>query len=352
MAHYGWVRGWRGIVVVILVAGLGSASTATRAAKPAAPVATVGSRGLRISTPRGSAVVPYLISLDGSQPQAQIARAVIIFHGKGRDVEGYYRTALAAADAAGSASRDTTVFLAPQFLDEEDIGSHRLAADVLRWRQTDWESGEPAIAPFSMSSFEVVDALLARLSDRSTFPNLKTVVLAGHSGGGQLVQRYAVVGRALAAVSRAGIHLRFVVANPSSYLYFSDERPAGAALCPRFNRWKYGTVDPIGYVKLDAANSWPQMEADYAQRDVIYLLGTADTDPHEKDLDVTCGGEAQGPTRFARGQAYYAYLHGRHDTGWNQRLWCVPGVSHSAYKMLTSACGVAALFDAGQCPDR
>jgi hypothetical protein len=340
--------------------GLVSVSTAMRAAKPAVPVAGVGSQGLRVSTPQGSAVAPYIISLDWSKPQAQIARAVIIFHGKGRDAEGYYRTALAAAKIAGPAAQDT-VFIAPQFLDEEDVGAHRLAADVLRWRGTDWESGAPAVAPIPVSSFEIVDAVLARLADRSLFPNLKNVVLAGHSGGAQLVQRYAVVGRSLSAVSRGGIHLRFVAANPSSYLYFSDDRPRagggsapvrGAVFCPQLNRWKYGTVDPVAYVKVDADNTWPQMEADYAQRDVIYLLGTADTDPHDKDLDVSCGGEAQGPTRFARGQAYYAYLHDRHPAGWNQHLWFVPGVNHSAYKMFESSCGVTALFDSGQCQDR
>ena len=85
---------------------------------------------------------------------------------------------------------------------------------------------------------------------------------------------------------------------------------------------------------------------------VIYLLGTADTDPHEKDLDVSCGGEAQGPTRFVRGQAYYAYLHSRHPSGWKQRMWFVPGVAHSANEMFTSTCGVGAFFDVGPCPDQ
>jgi trehalose 6-phosphate synthase len=68
------------------------------------------------------------------------------------------------------------------------------------------------------------------------FPDLKTVVLAGHSGGGQLVHRYAVVGKAPAALASAGIHLRYVVANPSSYVYFSDARPALNAHCREFNR--------------------------------------------------------------------------------------------------------------------
>jgi hypothetical protein len=76
------------------------------------------------------------------------------------------------------------------------------------------------------------------LADRSLFPNLKAVVLAGHSGGGQLVQRYAVVGKAAAALTSTGIHLRYVVANPSSYLYFSDERPSRGGGCRDFKHWK------------------------------------------------------------------------------------------------------------------
>jgi hypothetical protein len=312
--------------------------------------AAVASQIFRISTTHGSASEPFEISVDWSQPQPGISRAVIVFHGVGRDVGGYYRTILDAAEQAGAAARETIV-IAPQFLDEEDIREHHLPADVLRWRRLSWEGGAPAAAPFGISSYEVVDALLARLGDRALFPNLKIVVLAGHSGGGQLVQRYGVVGKAAAALSSAGIHVRYVVANPSSYLYFSDERPSGGG-CRDFNHWKYGPVDPHAYAKPVTGDTWAQREQAYAQRDVVYLLGTADIDPHEKDLDISCAAETQGPTRFARGQAYFAYLHGRHASGWNQRMWFVPGVAHSARKMFTSTCGVNAIFDTGACPDR
>ena len=329
------------------------------AAKRPKPVAAVATQEFRISTARGSAVEPFMLSLDWSEPQPQVTRALIIFHGKGRDVEGYYRTAVQAASAAGQAGNDT-VFIAPQFLDQEDVSARHVPSDVLRWRGTDWEAGVPALAPTPISSYEVVDALLARLADHSIFPHLQTVVLAGHSGGGQLVQRYAIVGRGIMGLARSGVHFRFVVANPSSYVYFSDERPTeGGNLapfrshaCPHFDHWKYGPLDAPAYVTVDADHTWSQKEADYAQRDVIYLLGTADTDPHAKDLDTTCSGEAEGPTRFARGQAYYAYLHSRHPSGWNQRLWFVPGVAHSAREMFTSTCGVSALFDVGPCPDQ
>ena len=315
--------------------------------------AVVASQAFRISTAHGSASEPLAISLDWSKPQPRISRAVIIFHGIGRDVNGYYRSLQEAAEQAGSAARDS-ILIAPQFLDEEDIRANRLPADVLRWRRAAWEAGAAAVAPMPISSYDVVDAVLARLADRSLFPDLKTVVFVGHSGGGQLVQRYAVVGKAAAALASAGIHLRYVIANPSSYLYFSDERPAPfrSATCRDFNRWKYGPIDPPAYVKADGANTWAQLEAQYAQRDVIYLLGDADIDPHQKDLDTSCGAEAQGRTRFVRGRAYFAYLHARHPSGWSQRMWFVPGVAHSGRKMITSTCGINAIFDTGTCPDR
>ena len=54
------------------------------------------------------------------------------------------------------------------------------------------------------------------LADRSRQPNLRTVVLAGFSGGGQLVQRYAAVGRVGDTLANRGIALRYVVGSPSS----------------------------------------------------------------------------------------------------------------------------------------
>lgn len=281
-----------------------------------------------------------------------------MFHGKGRDVEGYYRTAQEATELARQTGN--TALVAPQFLDEADISAHGVTADVLRWHGTEWEGGVAAVAPVPISSYQVVDLLLKRLGDRTLFPNLKTIVLAGHSGGGQLVQRYAVVGQAFQSLVQNGIQLRFVAANPSSYLYFDDKRPSAdgslaifsGVACPDFNSWKYGIVKSPSYVAQNGNIDWAQMEAAYAQREVIYLLGTDDTDPHEKDLDISCAAEAQGPTRFARGKAYYAYLRARHPSDWSQHMRFVPGVAHSARMMFTSSCGVAALFDVGKCPDQ
>jgi pimeloyl-ACP methyl ester carboxylesterase len=342
------VRSWsRGLLLVAMAACL--CSLATVHAQSGNP--TVGKQRILISAPSGKAELAGLMSFDWSKPQPDAKRAILIFHGKGRDVEGYYQTALKAAAIAGNASGNT-VFIAPQFLTNEDECADCKSGKLLHWRGTAWESGTPALGPAHISTFEIIDFLLAHLADRSLFPNLESIILAGHSGGAQLTQRYAVVGKQLAALRQSGIRLRFVIANPSSYLYFSNDRPSSSAGCPAFSHWKYGPIDPPAYVGGISAAAWRQLEADYARRDVIYLLGTADNDPHQEDLDVSCAGEAQGPFRLARGQAYFKYLHDRNHAEWNQHLRYVPGVAHTARGMFTSMCGVNGLFDTGSCQDQ
>lgn len=316
------------------------------------PVDYVARSTLRITTSAGTGLLPIYVSADLTKPQPHVTRVIVIFHGKGRNAENYFRSTNDAVEAAGKAGRGTIV-IAPQFLIEEDADAHHLESAFLRWHQERWESGQNAERPAAISSFDAIDALLAPLADRSRFPGLAQVVLAGHSGGGQILQRYAVVGRGEAALTKVGIRVRYVIANPSSYVYFSEDRPLSAGgfapytgSCQNFNRWKYGLQDPPPYV---GQASIADMEESYSRRDVIYLLGTADTDPHHPDLDVTCAGETEGPYRLARGTAYFAYIKARHAQGFSQRLWEVPGVAHDERRMFHSSCGMEALFDIPGC---
>jgi hypothetical protein len=326
------------------------------------PVKTIPAFAMRFETARGPVAVPIERSQDWSHPLPGVTRAVILVHGLRRNVESAYRTLEDAQGKAHAEGRET-ILIAPQFLNELDTAAHSVPAEVIRWRKNSWEGGEPAISPAPLTSFDVLDAMIAVLTDRSRFPNLQTVVLAGHSAGAQLVQRYAVAGKGEKIAAASGVHMRFVVANPSSYLYFTEDRPVqgtspsqfapfSGAGCKEFNRWKYGPDGAPAYVLLQIGASWPDAETAYAARNVVYLLGTSDTDPNHPELDRSCAGEAEGPTRFARGQAYYAYLHSRHSAGWNQHMWFVPHVGHDAAEMFTSSCGLAALFDRGSCQDQ
>src|SRR5450830_1216678 len=278
------------LVPWLLAAGLFAAPSAQAVAETAGNkslVKVAAPETLSVSGPTGQGSLRLYASRDLQDPAAlaDVERAVLVFHGRLRDANVYWASARKAAQAAGPAAAHS-LLLVPQFLAEPDV--------------------------------------------------------AAHSGGAQVVQRYAVVGQGEGRLP--GVAVRYVVANPSSYLYFHPERPvpAVAATCPGVDHWKYGWTDAPGYARQLSPAAY---EARYLQRDVLYLLGSADTNPQHPALDKSCAAEAQGPYRYARGHAYVDELRQRHP-GLTQRQFDVPGVGHDGDAMLGSACGQAALFDA------
>jgi pimeloyl-ACP methyl ester carboxylesterase len=288
-----------------------------------------------VTTPQGSGRALYFSngSLDGDK---NATRALIVVHGILRDADYYYDTGMEAVHDQGLSD---VIVISPQFVEPGDLKGQNVPADTLRWEST-WPGGSPAVAPAPISSYAVFDAIVERLSDRSRFPKIQEIVIAGHSAGGQIVQRYATVGKARELDDGATVPVHLIVANPSSYFYFSDDRPVHVANCPNFNHWRYGITGAPTYV----SGTDEELEEQYVHRRVTYLLGTADTNPNEDDLDRTCAGEAQGPYRFARGKNYIAYMRDRHPAGTEQDFAFVQGVPHDNRRMFRSACGLAVIF--------
>ena len=98
-----------------------------------------------------------------------------------------------------------------------------------------------------------------------------------------------------------------------------------------------------------AALSPAELEQRYVARQVIYLLGQLDTNPNHPALDKSCMAEAEGPYRYKRGHAYAAAMAARDQGTPNHLVWDVEGVGHDGDKMLTSPCGLKALFDLPGC---
>ena len=72
-----------------------------------------------------------------------------------------------------------------------------------------------------MSSFDITDEILRKLAKKSVFPNMKAIVVAGHSAGGQFVNRYEMSN---VVHDTLGVPVSYVVANPSSYAWPDSTR--------------------------------------------------------------------------------------------------------------------------------
>lgn len=267
-------------------------------------------------------------------------RAVVIVHGAGRNAEWNFQTGL---QAVGEASDlDETVVIAPRFQIFEDLP----ADDEPYWSSGGWKRGHlsrPEGPAPRISSYAVLDTIVARLSDPSRFPAMAEIVVAGHSAGGQVAHRYSAGGMD----PRNGVPVRYVVANPSTYLFAADERPDpdgdGFFLpdrtdCPDYDEWHYGLAGLNSYMsRLSDAEIVERL----TERDVTIMVGDRDTGSSQ--LDVSCGANLQGEHRYARGLNLMAYMDaffpGHGHTG-----VVVPFVAHASREMFTSDQGLTALF--------
>ena len=280
-------------------------------------------------------------------PQPDIRRAIVVIHGTDGNADGYFRTMVRSAAMADKAT--DTLVIAPRFIEEGD--RDKPGPGEFFWNHgADWRAGDLSSrdTPPRVSSFDLMNRLLEKLADRAIFPNLAAIVIAGHSAGGQFVQRYAI-GQPENPVL-AGMRLRYIVANPSSYLYLDGRRPdpakPGAFTIPsssacQANKFKYGFEQPNSYFKPQSVDD---MITRYRSRKVIYLLGEADTNPNAAGLSQTCAAKAQGSSRLARGKNFMASMDALYQPH-AHRLVTVPFVGHSSMGMFQSVRGLKALFE-------
>lgn len=270
-------------------------------------------------------------SLDAPHPDVKCL--IIVVHGALRNSDLY----LAHAEAAAAGAGLSTLVVAPQFLAQVDVGaSADVPGDALFWDVEGWKGGAPSVGDASISSFTAMDKLLSQLtkSARTRRGRKPSVVVIGNSAGGQYVNRYAAVGHAPDALEDQGIRVRFIIANPSTYLYFDATRPVPVR-GKGINRWRYGFEGAPRYV----SDTPKQSLARYVRRDVSILLGAEDQDESALLLERNPAARAQGRNRFERGHRYHEHVERlARSVGLKHKhkLAELPGVGHDAALVLAA----------------
>lgn len=285
---------------------------------------------------------------------ATITRALIMIHGAGRNADHYFETATAAGFLAGAL--ENTIILSPRLIASPD----KPEANEVVWPNgnVSWRAGGFSTSNPTITSFDFVDEMVRKLADKKVFPKLSHIVIAGHSAGGQVVTRYAMVNR---VHDTNGVKLTYVIANPSSYAWPSAVRPLptgdgdpvdaykeslgtegenvhanftygpfDATNAPTYNRWPSGLDSLAGYA---AGMNVDQLRKQLIERPTTYLLGQVDVLPLG-GFDSSPPAMAQGPTRRARGEAFAKYMN---DTmGAKHNIMIVSECGHNDRCMFTT----------------
>lgn len=334
-------------LLILALAGLGSYDLdASKPDSPNLPVERICPHRFQMTKDQASVQVPMCLnaaSLDDAN--RLIEHAVIVVHGNSRNATSSYAAVEAATQAA---DRQDVLVVAPQFLAALDLEAHDPAPDLAVWRTSGWSQGDRSVADAPTgrpSSFEVLDAIVEQIGRPDRSPNLRQVTVAGHSAGGQFVQRYAAGTRIeqQPTIAAGGVRFRYVVANPSSYMYlFPREPDALTQRCPRFDEYKFGLTDLNVYLRPLGLDG---IREGYARKDVTVLLGRLDHELLDPSKDDSCEALVQGAHRVNRGIRYVQHLDQQYGSGQHgTRLVIVPGAGHSARAMFTSPEGRATLL--------
>jgi poly(3-hydroxybutyrate) depolymerase len=238
-------------------------------------------------------------------PAACAAKAcplLIVIHGNGRGAADSRNDWIDAAERYG------VLVAAPRF-DKQRFSSRLFQQGNVR--------AEPDKAKWT---FGIVERLFdaARATGRVEGATYR---IFGHSAGSQFVHRMALL-MPEARFSRA------VVANAGFYTRPLGTEAAGGFAYP----YSLGGT-PATDATLKAALAKP----------VIVMLGERDNDPDQVEINKSKGAEAQGPTRFARGEAFTADIKtvaARLGVATAWREITVPGVAHQQKRMAEAAAPV------------
>jgi len=358
----GTVGAWSALTLLVS----GPCAAQTHESLPCVSATRVCSEWVALGGGPARAMVYRTVSLGARNPG--VRRALIMVHGALRNPEHYFETATAAAFLAGAL--DDTVVIAPAFRSSEGGDCQdQLLPNEVSWscHGDSWRSGGAAAGDPGVSAFDFLDEILRKLADREVFPNLATIVVAGHSAGAQFVSRYQMANR---VHDTLGTTVQYVIANPSSYAWpdatrvvpIDDADASNAAegwkseaphtnfrygsfdssRAPKYDQWPYGLESRTrGYT---AKTSDDQLRKQLTSRTATYLLSQVDTLPLS-GFDDSPEAMAQGPTRRARGEAFVKYLRERWGAA-NSTVLIVPACGHNSRCVFTSEIVLPVLFPA------
>lgn len=325
--------------------------------------------GLEIKSTHGEGKLAYFSShgvIEDTTP-SDIQLVWIVIHGASCNPDDYFCSALAASHAQETYTKEEVLVVAPWFLEEKQSSTEIIDDTFLVWesKQKDsngaWRYGADSMK-HNISSFTALDSLV-EIIQRHLGPYIP-LVIAGHSSGGQMVNRWSFL-------TQSSWHdsMKAIVANPSSFLYLTPLRkvhdkwilPNVISTCREYNTWEWGLDDggnlTVPYRDRALANSSAISSKlkRFRHKRIVYLAGSLDvctsssdatirTHCHSHGLETTCMDNLQGSNRLERSRLHFESLQQVWKESHDHEVVLVHGVGHDHSLMFNSPEGISAVF--------
>lgn len=260
------------------------------------------------------AQIPYATNLNINTYNPNITRLVLAIHSSSYNPDTYLNNTLELFKKFPD-MKDKILIISPAFFHENRTSIQ----DIVTWSVSPFWGSSSALYKdknINLSAYEIVDNILTRIITSDNFPNLKDVIILGHSAGGQMVNRYAASNNIETRIAlHYDINMKYLVMAPSSYIYFNEKRVVNSSLNKfkkpkvknsKYNVWGYGLDKLYGYHKRHKITA-RYIKEQYSKRKVLYLVGEHD-EKRDKSLGVSKGAMMQGKNRKERAIAYYTHL--------------------------------------------
>ncbi len=260
----------------------------------------------------------------------ELEEVIFVVHGQNRDAAEYFNYMTNTVSSLDLQNR--ALVIAPNFR-ETSSGNNDLF-----WGNGWREGANSENVSSNISSFSVIDEILKKLSDPQKFPNLKKVIITGHSSGATFVQHYALANKAENLYQAHDF--TYVVAN-NQYFYYPDERRFDESTgefftpstCSGYNFWPYGYEFAVEYLNGIEKTTVAEQQI---SRNTIYLLGENDTSTTGTLNTEDCAATLLGSNRFKRGENMFRFMDTFYNGQNDHHKITVPNVGHDGEAMFNS----------------
>ncbi|GME50293.1 wsc-domain-containing protein [Neofusicoccum parvum] len=281
---------------------------------PAVPGSEITYFNIKDANNKNTTLINYMsLNSTSQRPNPKLLkRAVIVIHGLNRDPGTYMSNMLSALSQVtghSDVNTDSVAIVAPYFTNGDDKGvgypwdttKGGSYTSVLVWKGSQWASGANNQYPktqTTVSSYAVLDQLTQYFDNKTAFPNINQIVIAGHSLGAQTVQRYCEVGTNLGTKTP----IVYWIGNPNSYGWMSTDRPVDYSSCSTYDDWRDGLNSYTNtYGSALVASGRSNVLANYNTKSIAYARGTL-------DLGDDSSGCEPGTTGAERNERFFNFI--------------------------------------------